>query len=175
MNQDADYIVYVHVTKNIMEDCAGLDIWQKSIDLSQDSNHGSLVIRTSALPTELPSLHNFVIQILGFLLTTPASMVSSTYRPEAESRVAGVRAWYKGCGRVHVYMFATDTRMLAEELRHSGDTFVRIITVLVKMLSINEAHLLSMTKTLSFTPLFECLSFVYTHMHVSISMSLTLC
>ena len=45
-----------------------------------------------ALPSELPSLHNSVIQILGFLLTTPASMISSTYCPEAESLVAGVRA-----------------------------------------------------------------------------------
>ena len=56
-------------------------LWQKSIDLSRDSNHGSLVIRTSALPTELPSLHNSVIQILVFLLTTPASMVSSYVSP----------------------------------------------------------------------------------------------
>ena len=45
---------------------------------------------TSALPTELPSLHNSVIQISGFLLTTPASMLSSYVSPLG--RVAGVRA-----------------------------------------------------------------------------------
>ena len=82
-------------------------VWQKSVELDRDSNHGSFVIRTNALPVELTSLHNSVIQILGFLLTNPASMISSTYCPEAESLVARVRAWYKGCGRVHVYMFAT--------------------------------------------------------------------
>ena len=80
---------------------SGSPMWQKIVELGRDSNHGSLVIRTTALPTELPSLHNSVIQILGFLLTTPASMVSSTYRPEAESRVAGVRAGT-------CIMFATD-------------------------------------------------------------------
>ena len=36
---------------------------------------------TSALPTELPTPHNSVIHILGFLLTTPASMVSSYVSP----------------------------------------------------------------------------------------------
>ena len=79
----------------------------ESIDLSRDSNHGSLVLRTSVLPTELPSLHNSVSQILGFLLTTPASMVWSYVSPWGRVSCCGVRAWQKGCGRVHVYMFAT--------------------------------------------------------------------